>query len=194
MGDPIDFRRRLAMPAADIRSRVWLVLALGLLAVQTMRLWPENAAVEAPAALAPPPSPWVEPERLRAIPQPQEEPAVAIVPAAPSSTVQFTGIRVIDGDTFDYGGERIRIVGIDTPETHPARCSYEAELGERATRRLIALLAAGPFDLVPIDRDEDRYGHKLRIVMRGGRDLGQILVAEGLARSSDGGRRSGWCG
>jgi micrococcal nuclease len=52
---------------------------------------------------------------------------------------------------------------------------------------------AGPFRLVAGGRDEDRYGRKLRTIARGGRSLGDMLVAEGLARRWDGGRRS-WCG
>jgi endonuclease YncB( thermonuclease family) len=46
---------------------------------------------------------------------------------------------------------------------------------------------------MPIERDADRYGRKLRVVTRNGRSLGDILVAEGLARRWDGRRRS-WCG
>ena len=101
---------------------------------------------------------------------------------------------VIDGDTFYLRGLKIRVADIDTPETHPPRCEYERELGARATRRLQELLNVGPFELVQSgDRDEDRYGRKLRIVQRNGRSLGNILVAEGLARASTG-RRQTWCG
>lgn len=101
---------------------------------------------------------------------------------------------MIDGDTFDYAGGRVRIADIDTPETHPSRCAREAEIGARATRRLQTLLAAGPFELHPLGngRDTDRYGRKLRIVTRGGQSLGDVLVAEGLARTWSG-RREPWC-
>jgi endonuclease YncB( thermonuclease family) len=99
---------------------------------------------------------------------------------------------VIDGDTFTYERQRIRIADIDAPETHSPRCTHEAELGERATRRLQTLLNDGPFALRAIDRDEDRYGRKLRIVIRDGRSLGSTLVAEGLARQWTGSRRP-WC-
>jgi endonuclease YncB( thermonuclease family) len=30
---------------------------------------------------------------------------------------------VIDGDTFDYGGKRVRIADIDTPEVN-GRCAF----------------------------------------------------------------------
>jgi endonuclease YncB( thermonuclease family) len=100
---------------------------------------------------------------------------------------------VIDGDTFYMGSQAIRIADIDTPETHPPRCEYEEELGERATRRLLDLLNAGPFALnASGGRDEDRYGRKLRIVVRDGQSIGDTLVFEGLARTWTG-RREPWC-
>jgi micrococcal nuclease len=99
---------------------------------------------------------------------------------------------VVDGDTFWIDGERIRIADIDTPETHPPRCPREAELGAAATRRLQALLSAGPIVLEAGDRDTDRYGRKLRIVTRGGESIGGMLVAEGLAGRWEG-RRRPWC-
>lgn len=100
---------------------------------------------------------------------------------------------VVDGDTFWIGGVKIRIADIDTPETHPARCPREAELGEAATRRLHALLNSGPVSLAPVGRDADRYGRKLRRVAVDGRGVGDTLIAEGLARPYQGGRRAGWC-
>ncbi len=100
-------------------------------------------------------------------------------------------LRVIDGDTFDYRGERIRIADIDTPELN-ARCPGEARLAQAAAARLQALLADGRFELRRLGRDEDRYGRKLRVVVRNGRSIGDRLVSEGLARSWSG-RREPWC-
>jgi micrococcal nuclease len=100
---------------------------------------------------------------------------------------------VVDGDTFWLAGEKIRIADIDTPETHPAHCAAEADLGNRATERLRDLLNAGSFILASIDRDTDKYGRKLRIVERGGSSLGALLVSEGLARPYSGGYRQSWC-
>lgn len=99
---------------------------------------------------------------------------------------------VIDGDTFRYRGDTIRISDIDAPETRDFKCASEAALGGRATDRLLELLNAGTFSLRSSGRDVDRYGRKLRTVVRDGRSLGDILIAEGLARRWDGARRS-WC-
>jgi endonuclease YncB( thermonuclease family) len=100
---------------------------------------------------------------------------------------------VVDGDTFWFNGERVRVADIDAPETHPPRCPAEADLGNRATERLHELLNAGPFTLQSgSSPDEDRYGRKLRIVERNGRSLGSQLVSEGLARPWMGSRQP-WC-
>ncbi|MES2442097.1 MAG: thermonuclease family protein [Pseudomonadota bacterium] len=99
---------------------------------------------------------------------------------------------VVDGDTFWIGGENIRVADIDAPETHPSHCPEEARLGTAATQRLRALLNAGPVTLETADRDTDRYGRKLRVVTRGGRSLGSVLVDEGLARRWVG-HREPWC-
>jgi endonuclease YncB( thermonuclease family) len=100
---------------------------------------------------------------------------------------------VVDGDTFYLGRDKVRIAGIDAPETHPSRCAEEKRLGEAATDRLRALLNSGAVTVTSIDRDEDFYGRKLRNVAVGGADVGAVLIGEGLARDYAGGRRS-WCG
>jgi micrococcal nuclease len=127
-------------------------------------------------------------------------PGVVAALAAPGTETAAFGICksgggtncVVDGDTIWYRGSKIRIADIDTPETHQPRCAAEAALGAAATQRLHQLVNAGPFTLQSINRDEDRYGRKLRILTRGGESLGDVLVEEGLARYYEGGRRS-WC-
>ena len=100
---------------------------------------------------------------------------------------------VVDGDTLWHKGTKVRVADIDTPEVGDPKCSSEAALGTRATRRLLELVNAGPveFQAWP-GRDEDRYGRKLRVLIRDGRSLGDILVKEGLARTWTG-RRQPWC-
>ena len=106
---------------------------------------------------------------------------------------------VIDGDTFKLGSRKVRIIGIDTPETHPARCAEEARLGEAATVHLQVLLNQGPFEMVGrIGDQKDRYGRDLRVLQRKrGDGTVQSIAAEmresGLARRYLGGFKSGWC-
>lgn len=99
---------------------------------------------------------------------------------------------VVDGDTFWYRGLKIRIADINAPELGHPSCAYEAQLAETATRRLTDLLNAGPFTLAVEGRDTDRHGRALRVVLRGGRSLGDVLQREGLAEHWHG-RRGDWC-
>jgi micrococcal nuclease len=115
----------------------------------------------------------------------------AAVAVGSASLADPAAVVITDGDTFRYRGEKIRIADIDAPEVR-GRCAYETQLAARATDRMEELLQAGPFELRTLDRDEDRYGRKLRVVVRDGRSLGDQLVAEGLARTWTG-RREPWC-
>lgn len=99
---------------------------------------------------------------------------------------------VVDGDAFWLGDQKTRITDIDTPELSPPRCEAERIKGEAAKIRLLELLNDGAFSLVTGDRDEDRYGRKLRRVVRDGQSIGEILISEGLARRWDGARHP-WC-
>lgn len=180
--------RRYAL--SDLRIMVWAGLILGLLAFQAIRFVPEARPDEIAPFPAVPTDPFAESKRSKAILEAQEGAPELFRPAGGR---EYRGaIHVVDGDTFDAGGERIRIADIDTPEIQ-GRCALEIRMAARATERMRALLQAGPFELHPISgRDEDRYGRKLRIVTRNGRSLGDQLVAEGLARTWSG-RRQPWC-
>lgn len=105
-------------------------------------------------------------------------------------------IAVVDGDTVDIDGERIRIATIDAPEIGGAKCDAERLLGRAAKRRLEQLLGAGPIEILrgdPADgRLVDRHGRTLAVIRAGGRDVGAILVDEDLARPWAG-RRAPWC-
>src|SRR3546814_3037635 len=74
---------------------------------------------------------------------------------------------VVDGDTFWLEGEKIRIADIDTREISEPKCDAEYQPGMKATHRLRDLLNEGAFEVRPIgNRDEDRFGRKLRVVVR----------------------------
>jgi endonuclease YncB( thermonuclease family) len=106
---------------------------------------------------------------------------------------------VIDGDTFKLGDRKVRIIGIDAPETHPARCAEEARLGEEATAKLQALLNQGDVEMVaPIYRTQDRYGRDLRVIRRklpDGRmqSIASDMRESGLAYRYLGGFKMDWC-
>jgi micrococcal nuclease len=197
MGALIPFGGRRLFVPAPLRLMVWSGLLCGLIAFQAVRLWqaPYAAAVEATHQAE---DLYAEARRSRAILEAQDGAPPSALDRQPSPSeaadaVIVAEVRVIDGDTFDYGGTRVRIADIDTPEVQ-GRCADESALAARATARLRTLLAAGPFELRPAGdgRDEDSYGRKLRIVIRHGRSLGGQLVAEGLARTWTG-RRQPWC-
>ncbi|NQZ46645.1 MAG: thermonuclease family protein [Erythrobacter sp.] len=101
---------------------------------------------------------------------------------------------VVDGDTIWYRGEKIRLVGFDTPEIHHAACPRERELGEEAKLRLREWLNAGAFSLEPNPdgRPRDRYGRSLLVLSRGGENVGQMFIADGLAEKR-GGSENIWC-
>ncbi len=104
-------------------------------------------------------------------------------------------IRVIDGDTLEDMRDEItyRVVNIDTPETGSrARCTAERELGDRATATVRTLISqTRRVDVRPTGRI-DRYGRTIAFIVLDGSDMGETLIAAGLARPWRG-RREPWC-
>ncbi len=75
--------------------------------------------------------------------------------------------RVIDGDTLEVsGGETVRLIGIDTPETkHPSR-PVEC-FGAQATEHATALMGPGTNVRLVYDVERtDRYGRTLAYIYR----------------------------
>ena len=111
-----------------------------------------------------------------------------------SAFADITGkARIIDGDTIDISGDRIRLVGFDTPETYRSQCTYEKKLGDLATARVRELLAGPALIELVLLPGRDRYDRLLGRLIVNRIDVGDTLIAEGLARAYDGGRRQGWC-
>ncbi|MEQ1770360.1 MAG: thermonuclease family protein [Devosia sp.] len=121
--------------------------------------------------------------------------AAALMPergTASTSTVPLIGpVRILDGDTLDVTGTRIRLADIDAPELFSPQCDSELRLAQRARQRLADLVGTGT-GITLSGTGVDRYGRDLRIVSRAGVSLGATLVAEGLARPWDGARHP-WC-
>ncbi|SEP75853.1 Endonuclease YncB, thermonuclease family [Devosia sp. YR412] len=108
----------------------------------------------------------------------------ALEPASPPLIGQA---RASDGDSFRMGDIRIRLLGIDAPEL--AQLCDDAKgqsrpCGRTARDRLAGLLAAASVDCQ--SDGHDQYGRTLATCSVQGRDLGSIMVSEGLAISSGG--------
>jgi endonuclease YncB( thermonuclease family) len=179
---PEDDPRHWTVRGVARETRQWLRrLRPFILGGIALSVWP---ALD-PALVGPPEFLGTEPETVSAI----------FTPCGPGRGEAC----VVDGDTFKLGKRKIRIIGIDAPEIHPARCREEAELGARATVKLQALLSDGPFVMTGWAHNRrDRYGHELMALTRTHPDgTIQSVAAEmrssGLARYYSGGLRGGWC-
>ncbi|TAY52913.1 thermonuclease family protein [Rhizobium leguminosarum] len=109
--------------------------------------------------------------------------------ASVSANQAFT---ITDGDTVHVSGERAgtRLVGFNTPEKFSPQCEYERQLGERASARLRELVAQGSARLIKVacacppgteGTSRCNHGRSCGVLKVDGRDVGQILIAEGLA-------------
>lgn len=92
--------------------------------------------------------------------------------------------RVIDGDTIELeGGETVRYIGIDTPETkHPDK-GVEC-FGEEAYQANSKLLENKYVTLAKDVSETDKYDRLLRYVYLDDLMVNEYLVREGFARAS----------
>jgi len=121
-------------------------------------------------------------------------------PKASGAAVSAPACRVtsvVDGDTVDmncagYGAFRARLTGFDTPESFEPGCAAEARVARQVTARLRTLVANAR-TVEPRIGEMDRYGRRLVRLSLDGRDVGAVLISEGLAVPYRGGRRIDWC-
>jgi endonuclease YncB( thermonuclease family) len=110
--------------------------------------------------------------------------ALGGIPPLPSSAGEVAvGIAsVVDGDTIEIHGERIRLFGIDAAETRqscedasgkPYRCGQQAALALADRINQKSIRCEG--------RTRDRYGRLVAICYLGDEDLDAWLVSQGLA-------------
>lgn len=101
---------------------------------------------------------------------------------------KYKVIRVVDGDTIivDFNGkeERVRMIGIDTPESvHPdaEKNVEEGKISSNFTKeKLESKEVALEFDV----QDRDQYGRLLAYVWIGGEMFNKTLLQEGYAQTS----------
>lgn len=97
-------------------------------------------------------------------------------------------LHIVDGDTIDVlidgKKERVRLIGIDTPETVDQRKRVQC-YGPEASAKMKELLS-GKFITLQRKPNEDRddYDRLLRYVSLDGRDIGAQMIEEGYARST----------
>ncbi len=138
--------------------------------------------------------------------------AGGVMPGALGAAERLAGplpaqvVSVLDGDTLEVRvhiwlgqdlSTRVRLAGIDAPELK-GKCDRERELARRARAYLLARLDPVDAGAGAVRLWEIRYGkYAGRVLARvetlDGTDLGQGLLAAGLARPYDGRRRASWC-
>jgi endonuclease YncB( thermonuclease family) len=103
--------------------------------------------------------------------------AVANVPNDPAGV-----LSVIDADTVDVGGVRVRLFGIDAPEigqTCTDAAGADWPCGDWAAQQVMALYQGDAAQCAAVDTD--RYGRTVARCTVQGLDIGAILVSAGLA-------------
>ncbi len=93
---------------------------------------------------------------------------------------------VVDGDTFWIGGEKVRIAGIDAPETHPPHCDHRSAARQCSDRETAP---------APEQRrgDDDQHRARPRSLRAAAAQRG--CQRRGRRRGDDhGGRCAGICG
>ncbi len=131
-----------------------------------------------------------------------------VAPRAPIGREVLAGpvraevLKVLDGDTLVVRARiwvgqdleiKVRITGIDAPEMR-GRCEGEKQLARRARDFVRAAVASGRLRLYQIQYEKYAGRVLARVETEAGRDIGRDLLAAGLARPYDGGKRAGWCG
>jgi endonuclease YncB( thermonuclease family) len=97
-------------------------------------------------------------------------------------TVSKAGIaKVIDGDSLELNGERIRLEGIDAPEFDQtcARNGQAQQCGQEARQRLRALTGSSRLSCTGWQRD--KYERLLAVCEASGKQLNREMVRSGWA-------------
>lgn len=114
-------------------------------------------------------------------PAAQTPPEKSLSQEVKNGTVLVT--RVIDGDTIEIeGGQKIRYIGIDTPETVDPRKPVQC-FGVEASKRNKELVEGKRVSLEKDIGEIDKYGRLVRYVYVGDVFINLVLVREGFAHS-----------
>ena len=108
--------------------------------------------------------------------------ALALGLAAAAPALVTGSARVVDGDTFSVGPERVRLWGVDAPEGRQICQNGQGPdyaCGDAARDRLVGLI--GGREVRCEVRDRDPYGRSVSRCVAGSTDLGEAMVRAGWA-------------
>ena len=107
--------------------------------------------------------------------------ALLSFPSQASATDLVGQATVIDGDTIEIHGQRIRLHGIDAPESKQICISggEKYRCGQRAALALSNRIGRGTVTCQA--KDTDRYGRVVAVCFKGQENLNGWLVSQGLA-------------
>ena len=100
----------------------------------------------------------------------------------PQGEILSGPVRVIDADTLDVDGTRVRLFGIDAVEKNQMcqdRAGEDWPCGRQATEKLAAALDGQ--NVRCIVQDTDRYGRAVSVCEAGGKDINYWVVRNGWA-------------
>lgn len=115
-----------------------------------------------------------------------------IIPTSTSNISNRTNakvVKIVDGDTMDFSidgkTERIRVIGINTPETVDPRKSVEC-FGQEASNQAKKILTVGlsvELEKDPSQGERDKYNRLLRYIFvdNGMVDFGKSMISSGYA-------------
>ena len=103
----------------------------------------------------------------------------------PAQTNTYKVLRVVDGDTFtvDFNGteEKVRLIGVDTPESVHPDASKNTEAGTAASEYTKSLLTGKDVTLEFDVQERDKYGRLLAYAYVDGYMLNKKLLQDGYA-------------
>lgn len=135
-----------------------------------------TACSGSPGSAAAGPSPTAS---AKGTPRPGATPTLAVTPGPNRQEARVA--RVIDGDTVELdGGQRVRYIGVDTPEMTDSRPSIRT-WAERAKEKNRELVDGKKIVMERDVSETDRYGRLLRYVYVDGVMINSELVRLGFA-------------